>query len=196
MSQQVDPRIERLIVRRLDGELTANEQLELDRALVRDPAARQLLEDYGRIDRAAADALACAFASPGVVEARASIRLTDPHSDRRGAYSKLWWALPAAIAAGIAIMVVLTESSPTTQQVAVRQPQAPVPGEVAPTHVVPEGRSPILQTRYAPGKIERSTTTDDLYIVGADGNLYVIERQHISTARKPKSGIVQVSGDL
>ena len=41
----VNARIEQLIVRRLDGELTDDERLELDRALMRDPRARRLLQE-------------------------------------------------------------------------------------------------------------------------------------------------------
>ena len=45
-----DERTERLITRKLDGELTEAESLELDKALVRSPEARSLLEDYERTD--------------------------------------------------------------------------------------------------------------------------------------------------
>ena len=38
-------RLEQLIGRKLDGELLADESLELDKYLIRDPAARKCLED-------------------------------------------------------------------------------------------------------------------------------------------------------
>ncbi len=56
-----DKDIERLIVRRLDGALTPDEELELDRQIIRDPQVRRLLEEYQRIDEWAAAALDAAL---------------------------------------------------------------------------------------------------------------------------------------
>jgi hypothetical protein len=53
----IDERIERLICRRLDQEITPAEVAELDDALRRDPRARDLFEEYRAIDFIAADAL-------------------------------------------------------------------------------------------------------------------------------------------
>ncbi len=43
--------LEHLINRKLDGELTRDESLELDKCLIRDPGTRQCLEESERIDR-------------------------------------------------------------------------------------------------------------------------------------------------
>lgn len=53
----VDERTERLMSRVLDGEASSQEKAELASVLVRDPAARALLDQYERIDRLAATAL-------------------------------------------------------------------------------------------------------------------------------------------
>ena len=53
----VDKDIERLIVRHLDGALSADEELELNRAILRDPDAHRLLEEYRRIDEFSAAVL-------------------------------------------------------------------------------------------------------------------------------------------
>ncbi|MFQ5411521.1 MAG: zf-HC2 domain-containing protein, partial [Phycisphaerae bacterium] len=53
----VDERVERLISRWLDGEISPAESAELDRALAADPAARALFDDYREGDRLAAAAL-------------------------------------------------------------------------------------------------------------------------------------------
>ena len=53
----VDERVERLMSRCLDGELAAGEQSELDRILARNPAARNLFEEYRRNDLLASEAL-------------------------------------------------------------------------------------------------------------------------------------------
>jgi len=46
----IDERTEQLINRRLDGELTSDEQLELNKRLIRSPEARALIEDYQKMD--------------------------------------------------------------------------------------------------------------------------------------------------
>jgi hypothetical protein len=58
----MDERLERLINRHLDGELTDAEQVELDRLLLRDPEGREDLEAYRRIDAWSREALADALA--------------------------------------------------------------------------------------------------------------------------------------
>ncbi len=50
-------RTERLICRLLDGEITADQRVELDGILARDAEARSLLKEYGEIDARAAEAL-------------------------------------------------------------------------------------------------------------------------------------------
>ncbi len=53
----IDDNLERRIVRSLDRESTADEDLALERELLRRPEARGIRDDYRRIDDAAADAL-------------------------------------------------------------------------------------------------------------------------------------------
>lgn len=53
----IDERIERLIVRQLDGEITPVEESELRRELLRTPQARALRDEYREIDRLAAGVL-------------------------------------------------------------------------------------------------------------------------------------------
>lgn len=52
-----DDRIQRLINRRLDGELNGDESLELDKTLIRSPEVRRELDELQRIDRLAGDAV-------------------------------------------------------------------------------------------------------------------------------------------
>ncbi len=54
---QVDGRIERLIVRKLDGEISESEQLELDRELLRSADVRAMYESYCEVDDLAADVI-------------------------------------------------------------------------------------------------------------------------------------------
>ena len=64
----LDERTERLIVRQLDGELSAEEQHELNKLLIRSPEARQLLESYLEQDRLAGEVLAEEIGSPAPPE--------------------------------------------------------------------------------------------------------------------------------
>jgi len=53
----IDERTEHLISRKLDGELSEDEALELNKLLIRDPEARGLMEDYARMDRQVGEAV-------------------------------------------------------------------------------------------------------------------------------------------
>ncbi len=88
-----DDHLERLINRKLDGELTEDESLELDKCLIRDPAARQSLEESERIDRLTAALLeeVCAVQDEVLL----------PATSRTVARRRMSWfgAFPAAAAA-------------------------------------------------------------------------------------------------
>ena len=60
----MDERTEQLINRRLDGEITEEESLELDKRLIRSPEARAYLEEQVRINALAGEALQAVIA-PG-----------------------------------------------------------------------------------------------------------------------------------
>lgn len=195
---QVDERIERLIVRRLDGELTEEEALELDRELLRCPEARELFDEYQRIDRVAAEALGAAIENDAGKAAPLAV-VTAP---RRKGYSKLWWGLPAAVAATLALIVTLTPRPSADWQMAEtpRQPLVTQSLDTESARVQPRlpGRSGVQQAGYDPGSLDRAVNQDLLYIIGDDGNIYVIDRQHVRTARKPSmtTDFRRVSGDL
>ena len=92
-----DDHLERLINRKLDGELTRDESLELDKCLIRDPAARQSLEESERIDRLTAALL------EEVCTVKDEVLL--PATSRTVARRRFRWfgALPAAAAACVAL---------------------------------------------------------------------------------------------
>ncbi|MHC4091377.1 MAG: hypothetical protein ACYSVY_14075 [Planctomycetota bacterium] len=194
MSQH-DERIERLITRRLDGELTAEERLELDRELLRSPETRRRLEEHERIDTAAAAALAA------VVDAGADTTPTCvPAVGRRRGYSRSWWALPAAAAAAVALIAILVPPRTGEREMAISPPEEAQSGTIASPERVAERRVEpgVLQATYGPDRLDRAVDQDSLYIVGDDGRVYIIDRQRVRTARKPNvnSAIRRVSGDL
>ena len=92
-----DDHLERLINRKLDGELTEDDSLELDKCLIRDPAARQSLEESERIDRLTAALLeeVCAVQDEVLL----------PTASRTVARRRMRWfgAIPAAAAACVAL---------------------------------------------------------------------------------------------
>jgi len=65
---KIDAHIERLIVRKLDGEISESEQLELDRELLRSAEVRALYESYCEIDDLAADVIRTSARGAGDLE--------------------------------------------------------------------------------------------------------------------------------
>lgn len=67
----IDERTENLINRRLDGELTDDESLELDKRLIRSPGAQALMEEYERAGLVAGEVLRTAVGENDVGHDRA-----------------------------------------------------------------------------------------------------------------------------
>lgn len=102
MSDMLD-RIELLITRRLDGVLTDEESLELDRALIRSPEYRRMFEVSERIDMLCADALA---EQVGHSAAGSAVVLTMAVRTKRGwGGRRAWWLMPAGAAACVGWMM-------------------------------------------------------------------------------------------
>jgi hypothetical protein len=64
MSTLIDEQLERQIVRHLDGQLDGEQEARLYRALLRDPAARRVMDVFADADRRAASALRAAIHAP------------------------------------------------------------------------------------------------------------------------------------
>ena len=121
---EIDEHVERLIVRRIDGELTPAEQDELNAILLRSAEARRMLSDYEQNDRLASS----------VIDAVAERRW--PADDGSARVTRLGVLVPriglaAGLAAAAAIAIVTiapwqTESGP-------RNGGFPVPGEMTRT---------------------------------------------------------------
>jgi len=86
----VDERIERLIVRSLDGEASPQEQAELQRVLARDAAARALWHEYRSNDAMAAGAIERLIIGPATAR-------TGSQGRRRAATWLGWGAAAAAV---------------------------------------------------------------------------------------------------
>ena len=184
----MDERIEKLIVRRLDGELGEEDELELNRELIRNPAARRLMEEYGKVDELAAVALRRAVGDEHKpLDVEALSRRTVP----RSVVSSRWgWRLGtgAVAAALLAIFVArfpLTESS-TRPSVANGARRVPIPQVVpsTPNGVYPNGL--MRDVSYSRPRIRRDTGREIFGVVGEDGSIYWIEVDRTWTIGRPK----------
>jgi anti-sigma factor RsiW len=114
----MDERVERLINRHLDGELTGAEQVELSGHLLRDASARARLQDYQRIDgwcrRALEEVLPATSNGHELRSAARNAGVTRRVPQR-------WLGLAAvAAAAALVLSVLLPPSSPRTRPIAPR----------------------------------------------------------------------------
>ena len=185
----VDKDLERLIVRQLDGELNEDEQLELNRELIRDPEAQQLMNDYRHVDGLATRAIGRvlgegrpAFDLDALTQAS---RLPPPRRIHRG-----WWLVPGAIAAALLALAIPRPTFTTTEAprrtIVHSEPAARLP-IVSPQA---DGRENLMRTIGMP-RIQRDTGREVFGVVGDDGNLYWIEVDRTRTVRQParRSGV-------
>jgi anti-sigma factor RsiW len=108
----IDERTEQLINRKLDGELTADESLELDKLLIRSPQARALLEEYAVIDEQATQAIE-------TVVARAETRVAPDQIAGWGrSRLQMWYSfgLVTAVAAAVSLAVMLSFRAATMSE--------------------------------------------------------------------------------
>ncbi len=92
-----DDHLERLISRKLDGELSADESLELDKCLIREPLVRQHLEESEKIDE-----LAGAFLNEVCAERDDASFLVGTATQRKHRF-RWFGAVPVAAAACLAL---------------------------------------------------------------------------------------------
>ncbi|MGB2986808.1 MAG: hypothetical protein WBE26_13125 [Phycisphaerae bacterium] len=184
----VDKDIERLIVRELDGQLSEDEQLKLNRELIRNPEAHRMMEEYRRIDE---------LASRALEQALGDDRMTlDPTTlpscaERRPArrFHRGWWLAPGAVAAALLAIVIARfpiapSSDPTMVEREVGAPKKVVP--VIPGAPGPEG---LMRTVGTDGRrIRRDTGREVFGVLGDDGNIYWIEVDRTRTIERPARG--------
>lgn len=184
----VNEDIERLIVRRLDGELNATEELELDRELIRNPDARRLMEEYSRVDELAAAAIGTAM---GVEGAGGGVIRSIPAPDRlplRRRYSPGRWLVPGAVAAGLMALVLAEFQANLNSGSSVNDGVRPTGSQVVAVPEVGAGQEDLMRTvDYGGTRVERSRTGREIFgVLGEDGNLYWIEVDRTLTVRQPK----------
>ena len=181
----VDNDIERLIVRSLDGELGEDEQLQLNRELIRNPKAQRLMEQYKQIDQLAGAALHHALDSDRIPLDPAA--LPDREQPQRVVrYHRGWWLVPGAIAAALLAIVVAQFSATPPAGPTLADRNGGAPDRVVP--VINRVPQPTGIMRNAGTTVRRSTGRDVFGVVGEDGNIYWIEVDRTKTFRRPKLG--------
>lgn len=179
--------IETLIVRQLDGELTEDEQLELNRELIRDPEARRMMDAYKRIDELAGTALEDAFGAPEpAFDVSALPGRGVPIVRRR--YHRGWWLVPGAIAAALLAVVVarFPYETPSDRTVTDRRPRQASP--VVPVVGPGAGSQSLIRnvgTNPLGRRINRHTGREIIGVIGEDGNMYWIEVDRTQTVKRP-----------
>ncbi len=160
-------RIELLINRKLDGELTLDEDLELSRALIRMPEYRQMLECSECIDGICVEVLGDEIGEPSADVAlevdRVLSRLSRSKPRKRALRHRVmgrlpqafWWSAPAAMAACLGWMAFIGPLDMGSQAlVAVPVGSVPVdPGLVDPDRVPhePVANVPVFMEQGAGG---------------------------------------------
>lgn len=180
----IDERVERLINRRLDGALTEEEQLELNRELIRNPEANRLLEEYQQIDELACVAMMKALDREETVPVlNKQLR---PVPQRVAATQKqwrVWWLVPGAIAAALLAIAMSRFTMINPNSIA---RNAPSNGEIR--HRLPVEQSNNMTVGFPTDnqpRINRKTNRNGYGVIGQDGKLYWIEVDHIRTVTRP-----------
>ncbi len=188
MSAYKRDNIENLITRKLDGILSAEEDLELNRAMIRDPDSHTMCEETTRVDGLAAAALECALGQSNRELGFDPMELTNRHDQlRRSPWRRAWWLLPSSIAAGLAILVSIAPTLDTTAPLLAELDGATPNVYVAPTPAPPPLVRGSRQASHGPAvpRVHRDTVRDLIGVMGKDGNIYLIEVDRTRTIRRP-----------
>lgn len=188
--RDVSEHIERLITRKLDGEITVDEALELDRELIRSPQARALFDECRRLDQLAA---ACIKSSVGHRSDDAPVlviggpAVKSPVGHRRHAW--IWAA--AAMAACLALVVIWNtpNGNESADRLAERRIESAVPqftGQHGPRPQVgmprvgvPGNDVGVYRTADTlPPPVDRVTDVGMILVPAADGNYFMLPVEH------------------
>jgi len=188
--------IERLIVRKLDGELSPQQSLELDKELLKNPDARQLFDDYKKIDSWSAAAMDDVYASITPRFDRVDVP-QQTYAYRWSAHSRYGWLVVGAIAAAILALVIPVPSlnldrkqSPSI--VHKTNTTSPVQiGGMRPVTTQPSQQGGMMNyVDWRKPRIQRDNGREIIGVRGDDGNLYWIEVNRMRTIRMPKQRMV------
>ena len=180
----IDENLERLIVRSLDGDLSEDEQLILDRELIRNPDALRLMEEYGSIDSLAVASLEALVCNDDFhVEAPSEI---GAQREPRGRNHRGWMLVSGAIAAAVlAIVIPRPVSLPLEKGGGIVEQPAPRDFPEA-RDLQNQGMMRSVANGVSRPAVQRRTGRDLIGVIGDDGNLYWIEVERTRTVRFPQ----------
>ena len=189
--QDVSERIERLICRHLDGEITADEQLELDKELLRNVAAQEMLQDYAAIDIVSARVLKESAARQG------ALPMVSPNAPAmRPVRRPLSWMVPvSALAACLALFMIwqtpsLDPSPPRKTPLVVNAGDGNPVRELHPTQPIGVSGSDVgvwhVSDRPA-AEVDRVTNRNVIFLADDEGNIYMINVDHVRELQKPRN---------
>jgi len=177
--------LERLMVRSLDGALSEDDELALNRELIRNPEARRLMAAYRMVDELSVAALDGVIAGETpVFNARSWTRAGS--SKRRPRQGRSWfWLAPGAVAAALLALIV-PKPSPIGVELPLilRAPSAPTFNGVVGSPFTGGQQDMMRSVRSTPA-IHRNTGREIIGVVGDDGNLYWIEVERTRTVKLP-----------
>ncbi len=180
---------ERLICRRLDGEITVAEQARLDQLLAASEPARRLLAEYERNDAFAAAAMRYDLASYG--NSNGSARTTHSIIPFRRRFQPYFTAAAAALltTAAVLIVSVLLQPDPRGTQLTHKPVEFPIQ-QAAPSPAF--GPSMLVDYRdvdHSPRQYFDNVYRDFIGIRGSNPNvIYVFERESQATQGIPVRG--------
>lgn len=177
--------LERLMIRSLDGALSEDDELSLNRELIRNPEARRLMAAYRAVDELSAAALnEVTNGETPVFDALTWTRAVT--SKRRGRQVRTWfWLAPGAIAAALLAMIV-PRLTPTNVErpLGVRSPSTSTFDGVLGSPFT-GGQQDLMHSVRTTPAIHRNTGREIIGVVGDDGNLYWIEVERTRTVTLP-----------
>ena len=188
--RSVPDNIETLIVRQLDGTIGEDEELSLNRELIRNPEARQMRDEYRRIDAMASASLTGLLTGAPTLDVES---LPTRGEARRPRALPTRWLVPGAIAAGLLAWTLAREPfvRPTHERPGVAEvfPSVgrPIVPPLGPTDYSGDLRqnAGFASQTLARPSVKRGTGREVIGVVGDDGNLYWIEVDRTRTVRRP-----------
>jgi hypothetical protein len=202
MSDTRHPDFDRLINRGLDAALTEDEQLELNRAMLRDPELRRTHDELASIDALAGEALRSSMGEPALGFDPMALTEAPQQTRRSVLHHRAWWLMPAAAAAMLVMTFIPQGADPVRQpgppMVVDASPPStdslgglePFPGTQRPVYRVGSGDTngafAAPAADFGPRSIQRITDRDMLGVMGDSGNVYFFEVDRTRTLSRPK----------
>jgi len=181
----VNEHLEKLMVRALDGALSEDDELALNRELIRNPEARRMMAAYRTVDELSTAALDQVTSGQAPVFDAMTWTRADSSMRRRRQGRTWFWLAPGAIAAALLAMIVPWPTPTNVERPPIVQaPTAPTRNGAVGTSFA-DGQQDLMRSVRSTPAIHRNTGREIIGVVGDDGNLYWIEVERTRTVKLP-----------